>query len=861
MPSIPQSMYVNPATFPTSRINVGLPVLSSVYLHASNSAFSWNDMFEKRADDSITFAFGKLIDKMKDKNLLNISFQTDLLSFGFVVKKKNYFSFNATEKINVLFHYPKDLLKFFWYGNAPYLGEDINFNFAADISHYREYALGYAREINEKLNVGGKVKYLYGMENIDVKKANISIYTDPNTNFPMTFTSDIEVNTSGVDTNATNNFDVGSYLFKRKNTGLALDLGANYKITEKISISASVLDLGYIKWKDSPTSHVSKNPGASYTFTGVDVNMFLGNSNNSDSLMGVTLDSIQDRFELVKKHDTYKTNLQTKIYVGANYKIYDKNTAGILFSAMTYNGTMNPAVTVFDNQRVGNWLSVCLSYSMMNRSFGNLGFGFSMNSYAIQYYAVSDNILSVFMPNKTRNANIRFGINYTFGRKDPDKDGDKVADLFDECPDVKGPVELKGCPDKDGDKVPDKLDRCPDIAGDPAKEGCPDKDGDGVHDFEDACPDSVGTVAMKGCPDKDGDKIADKDDECPDQPGIEKFRGCPDTDGDGLKDKLDLCPDKAGPEKNGGCPEAKLNLLDKNGNPTISTEKASDGGYKFDVLPPDSIAAFKLENVDPLPASIFITQGGVAKTAYKESDNTYRFAKAITNTVDETLRTTGQSVIPVAPTTPVAAPDNKKPNVVEPKATPTTTPSQSVQQKPQTINEQPKPIETTKPVEVSKPVETPKPTEQVKTTAIVTPPAASQTQTNHNAAINTAPTMQLSATQKQAELSVAEKAIAQNAYSNLEFEKGFEWILESSFDELDALVDLIKKHPTWKIKFGVVTTEKGDALKNQELAKKRSDMIRKYFTLKGIHANRIETETKATTYTDKPTRVEIIIFE
>jgi OOP family OmpA-OmpF porin len=168
-----------------------------------------------------------------------------------------------------------------------------------------------------------------------------------------------------------------------------------------------------------------------------------------------------------------------------------------------------------------------------------------------------------------------------------DRDGDKIFDRDDACPDVPGvadPDRLKnGCPpDRDGDGIYDTDDACIDVPGikdpDPAKNGCPppgDRDGDGVLDPDDACIDVAGEKnpdrLKNGCPpDKDGDGVLDKDDACIDVPGVKdpdpKKNGCPkDTDGDGILDKDDACVDKPGvPDPNParhGCP--KVVVTDK----------------------------------------------------------------------------------------------------------------------------------------------------------------------------------------------------------------------------------------------------------------------------------------------------------
>ncbi|HTQ48887.1 MAG TPA: OmpA family protein [Polyangiaceae bacterium] len=166
----------------------------------------------------------------------------------------------------------------------------------------------------------------------------------------------------------------------------------------------------------------------------------------------------------------------------------------------------------------------------------------------------------------------------------PDRDGDKIPDAQDACPDQPGPAtddpKTNGCPppgDKDGDGIPDPQDACPDKPGvktdDPKTNGCPpDKDGDGIVDSEDACPDKPGVKTddpkTNGCPpDKDGDGIPDAEDACPDKPGVKtedpKTNGCPaDRDGDGIVDDDDACPDAPGPKtddpKTNGCPKAAV---------------------------------------------------------------------------------------------------------------------------------------------------------------------------------------------------------------------------------------------------------------------------------------------------------------
>ncbi|MCU0353335.1 MAG: DUF5723 family protein [Cytophagales bacterium] len=137
----------------------------------------------------------------------------------------------------------------------------------------------------------------------------------------------------------------------------------------------------------------------------------------------------------------------------------------------------------------------------------------------------------------------------------PDTDLDGVEDKVDDCPTVAGSKEFKGCPDTDRDGILDKNDQCPELAGSAKFNGCPDSDNDNIPDAEDACPDKAGTLAFNGCPDTDGDNVPDDKDLCPGEAGSTELEGCPDNDGDGIPNKDDACPDKAGLVAAKGCPD------------------------------------------------------------------------------------------------------------------------------------------------------------------------------------------------------------------------------------------------------------------------------------------------------------------
>ena len=636
MSFVPQRIYTNPAFIPPSRINIGLPVLSSTYINFGNSGFTINDLY-KLDGKVVNYNVQGLIDNLKTDNYFTGAVQIDLLSFGFKLKK-NYFSFNLTEKADFWLRYPKAFLDFIWNGNGAFLDKEQNFNFGINATHYREWGFGWSRELSDKLTVGTRLKLLSGQENISTVRSDVKFYTDPN-DFSYRASSDILINTS-YDTSRYSNPGFGT-LFKG-NTGFGIDLGATYKYNDKLSFAASVTDLGFINWTKGTTNYASKNPGAVFKYSGFGLSALGGDTVKLDKQTKNLTDSLQKTFDVKgDTHDKYKTYLPAQIYLSGSYALNKSNAAGLLLYGQFMDGTLRPGVTLSLTSRVGKALSAVLSYSIYNRSYNNVGFGFSVNAGPVQLFAVSDNVLGMLVYNQYKSAdgssitvpayakilNARCGINITMGRKSLDKDGDGVNDKDDECPTVPGLKDLKGCPDKDGDKIADKDDVCPDVAGLAQFAGCPDTDGDGVKDLEDECPNDKGPLYSKGCPDADGDSIKDADDKCPTVPGLRSLSGCPDKDKDGVRDQDDKCPDQPGPVENDGCPQVKLLLLDATGNTIATIVKNKAGEFIYEKLLPDENVLFKLEVDDPSLKELSLIAGGKTHKIVKEGDGNFHYEK------------------------------------------------------------------------------------------------------------------------------------------------------------------------------------------------------------------------------------------
>lgn len=410
---IPQSSYSNPSNQFNGKFYIGLPAISSNYFSLSNSGFAYSDFIRKNGD-SLLADFDNMIRSIKDDNYLSFYSKIDLLSFGFNLNNKTQLMFNVSENAYFRLSYPKDLMRFIYEGNAAFEDNTANLEgVGLSLNHYREYSVGLSHQLNDKLRIGGRLKYLYGMENIYNERSDITVVTDPET-YAITANANLSIKTAGL-TDEVEDEDVASYLNGRGNRGLGVDLGANYQLNEKISLNASIIDLGYIRWNAFTKSY--SNNGA-FNYQGIELDAFAGDQgarSDGETSFDRVLDSLEEAMNIDTSTSAYTAPLTTRIYIGGNYQLNDRSHAGALIQAEVFQGNILPSFTLLYNRKMTKWIGLGASYTMINRSYNNFGVAMNFNPGPIQFYVVSDNLLGAFQPQHTRHLQIRFGINLIFG--------------------------------------------------------------------------------------------------------------------------------------------------------------------------------------------------------------------------------------------------------------------------------------------------------------------------------------------------------------------------------------------------------------------------------------------------------------
>jgi hypothetical protein len=435
MQSIPQSNYDNPALIPDCKIHIGclpiipLPVMPLFYYSISNSGFTYNNLVHKISNDSLKLDAGKFIKKLAKKNYLSSNVNMELLSFGFKIKRVHYISLSLNERFKFRFCYPKDLISMMWYGNSQYIGKTIYFDgLGLDWTHYRELALGYAYQYSNKWTFGGKAKILFGMSNVWTKKSRATIgineqYYDFIANSGMHINlagsadlmNYLESTSEGKD--FSKDVSITNYLFNFKNMGGAIDLGATYRINDQFSVGASLLDFGYIRWKDGARNYVS--PDTMFVFEGLNINDWIrkDDTTSNKEVVNKLVDSVLKVYRLDTTQKAYWGPLNPTIYLSGFYYPTKKDKISLVARMEIYKSAVHPAFTLGYYHKFGKALSVALNYSYINRSWLNFGFGAALKVGPMQIFLTTDNIFSGIMPYAIKNVNIHFGCNLVFYEK------------------------------------------------------------------------------------------------------------------------------------------------------------------------------------------------------------------------------------------------------------------------------------------------------------------------------------------------------------------------------------------------------------------------------------------------------------
>ena len=446
--NIPQNHLINPAFRPSNSVYIGLPVVSGINLNINNNFVNFSDVFIKGQvkDSIITFLHpdynvDKFLAKLKDKNFLESESMIQLFGVGFSIGKDGYVFIDINERVDGNVVMPGDLFKLALKGNEEFVGSRIDLSsLRGDMKYYHEVGMGYSRNITDRLRIGIKGKLLFGIADVSIDNGSLGI--NVNNDYTHLLDADLIVNISGPVTifkNSKNDIDsigfddkkIGTtdFLSGKKNMGMGLDIGATYDISDRFKLTASITDLGFIRWKNEVTNLKAKNQ---FLFSGLNMDNVLNGTMTFDSVANLMGESLKNAFKVSDSKRPFTTWLPFSVTLGGSYNVTKQFSVGLLSYSRIIGKQVREAMTLSANINIGNSLSASLGYTAENHQYDNLGAGLAFRAGVTQFYLVTDRIpvmwnrikndnSNIILPANWNTFNLRLGMNLVFGNSVKDK--------------------------------------------------------------------------------------------------------------------------------------------------------------------------------------------------------------------------------------------------------------------------------------------------------------------------------------------------------------------------------------------------------------------------------------------------------
>lgn len=399
-------LQLNPGLQPT-RGYFNIPVIGSFNMSASSNVLGTSDIIDILDSGSDLYSNDKLFDRLKADNRLNVNLNTDILSFGWY-KGKGFWSFNLGLRADFGAALSKDMFSMMRTMNGFSLeniaGQKQQYslsNQTLNMKAYAEIGLGYSRQITEKLTVGGRVKILLGLARAEMNVNKFDLELDvPDLNHYASsdYASRGELSPSdwygkgysyAADANMIttlkgggmtfdqdgkiDNFDLEAGDLGIAGSGFGIDLGASYKVWDNLTVSASILDLGFLKWKESETTVATVSGSEDVTITPDNYDHYIG----GDFLSLERFDFREGSPEKVKT----KTHLYSTLLLAGEYGFWDnKLSVGAMYTARFTQPKTLSELTFLATIRPKSWLNAAISYSPIQAGGKSIGLALKLGS-------------------------------------------------------------------------------------------------------------------------------------------------------------------------------------------------------------------------------------------------------------------------------------------------------------------------------------------------------------------------------------------------------------------------------------------------------------------------------------------------
>ncbi len=403
MSELSQRHQYNPSFVPKYGY-IALPVLGNIQVGGKSNVGVTNFLFRKEGADVIfldsTVNGDKFISTLNPENYIYQNARIDLFSCGFFTPKNEFLSFDLSLKETLYANLP---LEFF---RLAKIGLDTSTN-RYDLSSIKygnmfwiEAALGYSREVNDRLRIGGKIKLLAGLSSVIIGYDKLEIEKNEfNWSVQAKGESYLMSNIVSLKTDSAGYFSYEDYKWTRSRKpsgyGVGIDLGVVFQPTGKICLAASLEDFGFIHWKSgSIQKGVADSVAVFEGFEGVVSQVWF---NTWSRQLWALRDRAQSmaRFKKTSSSGGYNQYLPTTVRASAEYTFYENTRhqearVGLLTNFYYRPGFADGEFVLALIGKPAQWFTFATTWALLQKDPNRFGLALNFSPSWINFFVASD---------------------------------------------------------------------------------------------------------------------------------------------------------------------------------------------------------------------------------------------------------------------------------------------------------------------------------------------------------------------------------------------------------------------------------------------------------------------------------------
>ena len=327
-----------------------------------------------------------------------------------LISNSRYLSFGFYQELDVIVYFPKDIATLINQGNQPFLNKPFSIAelaFKADVLGVLH--AGISRKVDERLNIGARVKIYSSSLNVETKN-NAGTFTtiEDNTNLLRQYLSGVDVNirSSGIVENE-ETLDNPSSIYTKTFLGGNLGMG---------------FDVGFIKHSKSIKNFTAKGD---FIFDGINF-QFDGNNTDYWNELDIAFDEQVPNGENENSYVSWRPaklnaalkysfgERRSKVCYADTKKGYYYNAIGVQLHSVFRPVGQQFALTSFFEATITEKFHTKFTHTINDFSSKNFGFGFVGELFNVNIFAMIDNILGLTEIENSKSTSVSFGINMVF---------------------------------------------------------------------------------------------------------------------------------------------------------------------------------------------------------------------------------------------------------------------------------------------------------------------------------------------------------------------------------------------------------------------------------------------------------------